>query len=30
MKKTSKIRDIDQSMIDEEMARVLPGKSLIL
>jgi hypothetical protein len=26
MKKSSKIKDIDQNMIEEEMARIIPGK----
>ena len=26
MKKSSKIREVDQNIIDEEMARIIPGK----
>jgi hypothetical protein len=26
MKKSSKIKEVDQNMIEEEMARIIPGK----
>jgi hypothetical protein len=29
MKKTSKIKDIDQNVIEEEMARIIPGKIIL-
>jgi hypothetical protein len=29
MKKTSKIKDVDQNAIEEEMARIMPGKIIL-
>jgi hypothetical protein len=30
MKKSTKIKDIDQNIIEEEMARIMPGKIVFI